>query len=74
MWPSVIEALSRAVGETAFLGWLEPKAVLGAIVPVSTGPDQEALIRRELTRGLGSATAARFAVGQTSRSRRLRLT
>ncbi len=62
VWPNVIKALSRAVGETAFLGWLEPQAVLGAIVPVSTGPDQEALIRHELTRALGRS-ASRFAVG-----------
>jgi lipopolysaccharide/colanic/teichoic acid biosynthesis glycosyltransferase len=62
VWPSVIDALTGAVGETAFLGWLEREAVLGAIAPVSRGPDQETLLRRELARRLGPVTAARFAI------------
>jgi exopolysaccharide biosynthesis polyprenyl glycosylphosphotransferase len=62
VWPTVINALNAAVREAAVVGWLEKDAVLGAILPVVRGPDQEELIRRELARSLHGTTTARFIV------------
>jgi lipopolysaccharide/colanic/teichoic acid biosynthesis glycosyltransferase len=62
IWMNVIEALAVAAGDAAVLGWLERRAVLGAVLPRACGAFLVTRVRRELARRLDWAMVARVSI------------
>ena len=68
IWASAIEALAAATRETDILGWFEPRALLGVILPEIAASDGaitdelEARVRRELAERLDAAAVGKLSI------------